>query len=197
MLHWKGRNDGNGSRATLEMLVRLHGLEQQGRSVTLVAFSGARNEGQRVRWQGLPGQGAHEAAQADNIRMAADAGRYDRVLVLVGNLRARKRTVTRGDTTFEPVAMRLAPAAQVTSVLLTYSAGTAWGCSLRPGFAMQPGKPLPDDAMDCTAHPVKASAEVGGPSGIRLLPMAAWGEEWAFDGHLDTGPAVASAPVLP
>ncbi|HEX8062893.1 MAG TPA: hypothetical protein VF535_06725, partial [Allosphingosinicella sp.] len=109
-LGWAGRKDGVASQAMFELLLRLHRLKERGRRIDVVAFNGARDAEQRERFKDLPGQGPHEAAQAENVRRAAEAKRYDHVLVLVGNLHARKQPVTRGGMSFEPMAMRLAPA---------------------------------------------------------------------------------------
>lgn len=80
---WAGRNDGVGSEAMLDMLVRLHALKASGRSIDMVAFNGPRDDAQAAKFRDLPGQGGHEAAQAENIRLAAGARAYDHVLVLV------------------------------------------------------------------------------------------------------------------
>lgn len=149
---WEGRQDGVGSQAMFELLVGLHQLKDRGRRIDIVAFNGARDDEQRERFKHLPDQGPHEAAQAENIRRAAEAGRYDHVLVLVGNLHARKQPVTRRGVSFEPMAMRLAPAAAITSLNMAGAGGTKWNCVLKPGARLQPGQPLPPDLLDCGSH---------------------------------------------
>lgn len=195
-LEWQGRNDGISSRAMLAMLVRLHTLKTQGAMIDVVAFNGARDGAQRDRFETLPGQGPHEAAQADNIRHAADADRYDHVLILVGNLHASKQPVTRGGTTWQPMAMRLAPSAEVTTLNIMFGSGTTWNCMGRPGFHPVPGKPITSDAIECGAHDTKGDRKLkrgrflalGTPPGSEADP--------GYDGYFWVGPAVASPPAL-
>src|SRR3546814_20260999 len=97
------------------LLVRLHGLKEAGVAVDVAAFNGMRDDAQRARLAGLPGQGPHEAAQAENIRDAAAAGDYDRLLILVGSFHARKSTGGAGDDRFEHMAMSSAPSGPPTS----------------------------------------------------------------------------------
>ena len=194
---WAGRQDGVASRAMFALLLRLHRLREGGRAIDVVRFNGARDAAQAARFAALPGQGPHEAAQAQNIR-SADAGRYDHVLVLVGNLHAGKQPVERGGVTFEPMAMRLAPGGASTSLVMRHGGGTMWNCLLRPGFALVPGKPLPAGALDCGAHPAVAVAAVPGPApsiGLGEAPGAM--PDPAYDGWFWLGRITASPPQRP
>ena len=186
-----GRNDGVASRAVFALLRRLHRLREGGRPIDVLAFNGTR--AQEAAFATLPGQGPHEAAQADDIRRA-DAGRHDRVLVLVGDLHARKAPVTNGGDTFEPMAIRLAPASAVTSLAMRSAGGTAWTCALRAGFAFQYGKPLPDGAIECAAHPASASATLAGGAVMGLGDAPGARPEPAYDGYFWLGPITASPP---
>ena len=105
---WAGRNDGVGSEAMFDMLVFVHALKERGLPISVVAFNGAKDEDQFKRFANLPGQGPHEAAQAENIAEAAAAAPYDRVLVLVGAFHARKDLAQLGAAAVEPMARRLA-----------------------------------------------------------------------------------------
>lgn len=191
-----GRADGVGSRAMMDLLLRLHRLRAGGRVIDIVAFNGARDAAQAKRFAALPGQGAHEAEQADNIR-AADAGRYDHVLVLTGDLHARRRPVTLDGATFEPMAMRLAPAAAVTTLDMADAGGTAWNCSLRPGAGVPSGGSVESDAITCGARSVRGSPD------LRRRPFMALGAapgrqaDPAFDGYYWVGAITASLPARP
>ncbi|HEX8241672.1 MAG TPA: hypothetical protein VF574_18190 [Allosphingosinicella sp.] len=194
---WAGRRDGVASQAMFELIVRLHRLKGQGRRIDVVAFSGARDDEQRERFKDLPGQGPHEAAQAENIRRAAEAKRYDHVLVLVGNLHARKQPLTRGEVSFEPMAMRLAPAASVTSLDMAGGAGTMWNCLLKPGVQLQPGQPLPPDAMDCGSHPTRGRSDLHRPPFVGLGALPGSQNDSAYDGFYWLGPVSGSPPAVP
>lgn len=191
-----GRNDGVGSRAMFDLLLRLHRLRAGGRAIDVVAFNGARDPAQAARFAGLPGQGPHEAEQAENIR-TADAGRYDHVLVLTGNLHARKQPVTRGGARFEPMAMRLAPAAAVTTLDMADAGGTMWNCLLRPGANMPAGKAIAPDAIECGAHPSRGSPDLRRGAFIGLGAAPGRDADPAFDGFFWVGSITASAPAVP
>ena len=136
---WVGSNDGRGSEAMFAMLVRLHALRASGKRIDIVAFDGPKDDAQRARFADLPGQGAREASQAENIRTVASSARYDRVLVLTGNAHARLLPVHFGQSTYDAMAMHLAPRGQITSLDMRADAGTTWNCQMtgRP----EPGKP--------------------------------------------------------
>jgi hypothetical protein len=195
---WAGREDGIASEAMFQMLVRLHGLKSKDRRIDVVAFNGTRDAAQRARFKDLPGQGPHEAAQAENIRLAADAKRYDYVLVLVGNVHARKLPIERRGAAFEPMAMRLAPAAEVTSLNMAHAAGTMWNCQLRPGTVMESGKPPPPGSIECASRPVRSALD------LRRAPFVGLGttpgvtaEAGAYDGFFWLGEVSGSPPAVP
>jgi hypothetical protein len=194
---WAGRYDGVASEAMFALLVRLHELKSRGRRIDVVAFNGARDEAQRARFSDLPGQGPHEAAQAENIRRAAEAKRYDHVLVLVGNLHARKQPVERRGAAYEPMAMRLAPAAAITSLNMAHAGGTLWNCLLRPGTVIEPGKPLPPSAIACASHVARS------PVNLHRVPFIGIGtpphgdSTGAYDGFFWLGEVSGSPPAVP
>lgn len=192
---WAGRNDGVASRAMLALLVRLHRLRTGGRAIDVVTFNGERDPAQAARFAALPGQGPHEAEQAENIRLA-DGGRHDRVLVLTGNLHARKQPVTRGGATFEPMAMRLAPAGAVTTLNMADAGGTMWNCLLKPGVALPEGKPIPTDAIECGAHPTHGSADLRRPAFLGIGAAPGQDANPAFDGFFWVGRTTASPPAV-
>lgn len=194
---WKGRNDGVGSEAMFELLTRLHALKSDGARIDVVGFNGARDEVQRERFKDLPGQGPHEAAQAENIRLAAEAKAYDRVLVLVGNLHARKRPVVRGNVSFEPMAMRLAPSGEITSLVMKHGPGTTWSCRLKPGVVLQAGKPLPANSLDCGNHSTRGIPDLGKPPFVGLGSLPGADPDPAYDGFFWIGPVTGSPPAIP
>jgi len=173
------------------LLVRLHALKAAGAAIDIVAFSPGVPP---ARFKGLPGQGPIEAGQAENIRRAADARPYDHVLILTGNLHARKIPVERGTVTWQPMAMQLAPAKAVTSLDMAYSSGTMWNCKMKPGFHFTPGKPIPDDAIACGNFPTRGTGESGQEPRVGLGQMPSADEpDGAYDGYYWLG-AVDSSP---
>jgi len=128
---FSGRDDGVASRAMLEMLEHLHLLRSSGKNIDVVAFDRARDDAQVQRWRMLPGQGAREVEQAENITTAASAKSYDLVLVLTGNGHARKLLDDRTEVPYEPMAMRLARSGSLVSLRQTFGTGTEWNCILQ------------------------------------------------------------------
>ncbi len=191
------QNDGRGSTAMRDMLVRLHALHLAGKPIAVVAFNGARDDAQRAKFAAQPGQGPHEAAQAENIRNAAAAGRYDRVLVLVGNVHARKQPVERGARSFRPMAMQLAPADKVISLDIGTAGGTSWSCQLRAGVKPGPGKPITREMIDCSAHPLRGDAAIDRPPFVTRKPLPGKPRDPAYDGSYWLGPVTASPPAVP
>jgi hypothetical protein len=198
MPDWMRRSDGVTSEAMLALLVRLHALKNAGAAIEVVAFNGPRDEEQKARFADLPLQGPWEAAQAENIRMAADACDYDRVLVLVGNIHAQRRPFERQDGSFEPMAMRLARSGKLVSLELIYGEGTHWGCRLRPGVTLVngPSDIKPGD-MVCAGYLFSGRAGISGERRVGF-----WPTEWqvegdtAYDGYAWVGPAHASPPAV-
>jgi hypothetical protein len=194
---WKGREDGVASEAMFALLVRLHLLKTQGRRIDVVAFNGSRDDAQRARFNALPGQGPHEAAQAENIRTAAEARRYDHILVLVGNHHARKEIATRGDTRYKPMAMQLGEPGAVTSLNMANAPGTMWNCLIRPGVELQPGKEPPAGAIDCGSHPAGGLADLARRPFVGLGAPPGGQPDTAYDGFFWVGSVSASPPAVP
>jgi hypothetical protein len=194
---WAGRRDGVGSEAMFELLVRLHALRSDGRTIDIVAFNGFRDEEQRRKFANLPAQGPREAAQADNIRRAAENRAYDHVLVLVGELHARKIPVEEGPVSFKPMAMQLGASADVTSLEMKVSGGSMWNCLVRPRIKLEPGKPIPAGALDCGNHEIRfTGGEFGATPFIRLRPPSRETPRIKFDGFYWLGRVSGSPPVV-
>lgn len=193
---WKGRSDGMASEAMFALLVRLHGPRRSS-PVDVVLFNGSKDDAQRARYALLPNQGPHEAAQAENIRTAADHRPYDHVLVLTGSLHARKDPMTQYGTSFPPMAMQLAPAEHTTSPRFYGGEGTAWNCLLKPGARLPTDGSIPSDAIECGAHAAKASAPLRGPPLVALGTPGGATPEGRFDGYVWLGPITGSAPAVP
>lgn len=194
MPEWKTRNDGVTSQAMLDMLTALHALKDAGRKVDVIAFNDTA-KARSTRFKDLPGQGPHEAGQAENIRAADAARAYDRVLVLVGNYHARKRLIAPGGVSYEPMAMRLAEPARIVSVYVANSGGQTWTCIMKGGI--RPKGPMTDAMVDCGPHPVGTVQDWTGPQRI----VATNGVEGpgnpagAYDATLLIGPVTASPPA--
>ncbi len=141
--------------------------------------------------------GDHEAAQAEDIRVTADAGPYIRVIVLAGNYRARKAPIDRGSTgPYQPMAMRLASAGEVRSRYLVTGPGTSWSCVGRPDAKLAPGKAVTLDALDCSAHATKGAAITGAPRMAKGSGELSWLPR-GYDARYWLGPATAAPPAQP
>ncbi len=184
------RNDGVASVAMVEMLERLHRLKSAGRSISVVAFNGAKDEDQIRRFADLPGQEPHESAQAENIRSAAEAGGFDHVVVLVGNLHASKTPMNFGGPQWRPMAMILAESADVLTLNMAYSGGSSWSCQLADGVVREPGKPISSDQIECKARPL-VDAPAYGERQFRLDQET----DARYDGLYVLGEISASPPV--
>ncbi|MEY4237785.1 MAG: hypothetical protein RL339_386 [Pseudomonadota bacterium] len=193
---WSGRNDGVGSKAYFDMLVRLHLLKARGLPLAVVPYAGFTDKAQFDRFATLPGQGGHEAAMAENIATAAKAGNYDVVLVLVGNLHARKSPITRGSITFEPMAMQLARQAKVVTLDMRYGSGTSWICQVKPGAVPGPQRRIGPADMTCGNAPAPGYPGLHGAARIVLAPQAKADEPLPYDGIFWLGPVTGSPPVL-
>lgn len=195
MPDWSTRKDGVASSAMLALVKRLHALKQQGQSIAVVAFNGIRDGAQATKLKTIPQPGRHEAAQAENIRRSVDAGRYDRIVVLVGSLHACKQRCH--GIAYEPMAMRLAHANQIVSLLMRRGAGTAWNCQLRPGTNLVPGKPPAADALDCGIHTSPNKDDLLGQPRIVLAdPASLSSAKGDYDGYYFVGHVTASAPAV-
>jgi len=180
-----------------DLLVRLHSLSRGGQLIDIVAFNGATDEAQASRLSHLPAQGPHEAAQAENIRAAASAKPYDYVLVLVGNIHARKRPVERSGVAFEPMAMQLAPATDLVTLNMETAGGTVWNCQLKPGVKPDPKEPIGDDAIACGSYPLRGSADREREPFIELSRPLMTNSDADYDGVFWLGTVSASPPAVP
>jgi hypothetical protein len=194
---WAERDDGVGSESMLAMLVGLHHLARMGRKIDIVAFNGAKDEVQARRFAQLPGQGPHDAAQAENIRVAAARQPYDHVLVLTGNTHARKRPVTYTPIAFDPMAMRLAQSVPVIALNMKSTGGTSWTCGLKPGVVPQPHVPITAADVECAAHPLGKDADLGRAPFIALGSLPGQQPDPDYDGIFWLGPVSASPPAVP
>ncbi len=193
---WGSRNDGVPSQALFAMLVKLHALKSAGLLIDVVAFNGEPDGDQQQRFVDLREPALHEAIQADNIRRVAEAESYRQVLVLVGNVHARKRTIDYHGTRYEPMAARLAPASQIISLNMAYRAGATWSCELKGAF--RPGVQITNDQIECAAHPVSANVDwQTAPRFVRLAADAGQvNPDGAYDGAYFVGPVTTSPPKI-
>ena len=194
---WDGRKDGVGSKAMLELIQRLHRLKSQGQTINLVAFNGFQNDKQRQHFNHLPAQGPHEAAQAENIRRAAESGPYDQVIVLVGNLHARKGPVKQGHLRYKPMAMQLGRPENVTTLNMKFSKGSMWNCLLKPNVKPERGHQLGPDEIDCGIHETSGSlVDLGTLPLIRLGKFPGETSDPSYDGFYWVGPVSGSPPAI-
>lgn len=194
---WAGRSDGVASEAMFQLLSNLHELKESGLPISIAAFNGPSNEEQYRRFAELPGQGPHEAMQAENIRNAAEQGEYDRVLVLVGNFHAQTASTDRNGRAFDPMARRLARYGNVVSLNMHYGEGTSWNCQPKPGVKFSPGVPIAKDNIACGANPTPGTSTYARKPFIQI--GTATDQEIAppYDGFYWVGPISASPPQMP
>jgi hypothetical protein len=192
---WKTRNDGVTSQSMLNMLVALHGLKDAGRKIDVVAFNDT-EQLESSHFKGLPGQGPHEAGQAENIRAADAQQPYDHVLVLVGNYHARKRPIAPGGVSYEPMAMRLADAARIVSISMTNDGGQMWACQLKKGFTPMQG-PISAAMVECGPHDLKGTKHEAGVPQIVATHGASGPDnpDASFDATFNIGRVTASPPA--
>lgn len=192
---WEQRDDGVGSVAMSELVTLARRLKEDGHEVGVTAFNGARDEAQRARFAHLPAQGPHEAAQAENIYEAAEAGGYTRVLVLVGSFHAVKRATRLGGVEMEPMAVKLARMGPSVSLTMRYAGGASWSCQARSDFDYTPGQPVPSDAIVCGEHP---SGGYGDPGEAPHMALGAFRGRPLddYDGYFWVGPISASPPAI-
>lgn len=187
-----GVNSGNGSDAMMDMLLSLHDLKRRGADIDVVAFNGARDDAQRAKFAHLPPHEPHEAAQAENIQIAAAARDYGYVVVLVGDAHARKQVIQpfqQGGSPYQPMAMKLASAERIVSLRMRTSGGQAWKCIPKPESMSKP-PPYTIADMDCGPHGGPASAEEDAPESMMVLDA-----DGVYDGFFFVGGTHASPPA--
>ena len=194
---WSGLEDGNGSASRFKLLVRLHSLARSGQLIDVVAFNGAKDEAQTRRFSNLPGQGQHEAIQAENIRIATAARPYTHVLILTGNVHARKRIVEHSGAIFKPMAMQLASDAEVITLNMATAGGTAWNCQLKTDCKPGPNTPITSSAMVCGSLPIQGKADLHRAPFIALMASPGADLDPDYNGVFWLGKVSASPPVMP
>jgi hypothetical protein len=192
------RRDGVASSAMLEMLLQLHAAKEGGAQISLVAFNGFRDSAQRLRLERSgSGQGPHEAAQAENILDAARAGTFDHILILVGEMHARKAELDIGGARFPSMAMHLQGAGAVTSLMMGWSGGSMWGCTLKAGALTSAQQPITDNLVECGSHEREGQDYPGDTQRIVLGEIPGATGSGAFDGYYWLGTISASPPAFP
>ncbi|MEM7690578.1 MAG: hypothetical protein AAF291_16300 [Pseudomonadota bacterium] len=193
-LGWARREDGVTSKAMHDLMILARRTKEDGLKVGVVAFNGAKDADQRDRFARLPGQGPHEAAQAQNIFDAAKHADYDRILVLVGGFHARKIVTMAGGVEIEPMAMKLARLGPTVTLHNRYADGTNWGCALRKDFTFEPRKRVTKADVTCGAQRTRGWEDDGSPAHMTLGAFR--GEPLpAYDGYFWLGPIHASPPA--
>lgn len=157
--------DGRSSTAMLAMLEAVRELKAEGRDVAFHAFQPNRSRPRSLS------QNYYELDMAVGLTDALHARPEARVLVLVGNIHARKTHLERFDLM---PATALLPAKEVVSLFVVQQGGTAWNCG----------------TDTCGANPMISTYDAAA-RGVILTPYG----EGAFDGVLALGPVTASPPV--
>lgn len=160
-------HDGRGSVAMLDLLLRLRAMQRETPSLKVVAFA---PDSPRVR--GFS-QSYYDLDMAHRLATAARKAPDSRMLVLVGNIHAQRKTIESYNLT--PAVVHL-PSAEVVSLYAVPQGGTAWNC----GRDACGANPLPE-AYDAAAR------------GVIVQPYGSG----AFDGVVALGPTTASEPAKP
>lgn len=192
---WAGRDDGVASVALLDMLCRLHKLRSDGRHISVVAFSGSKDDAQRRRFSNLSGQDIDEAASAENISTAAKNGRYDYVMVLVGNVHARKLAVLHRGESFSPMAVHLKRSGRIVTLNMVTSGGFAWNCTMKPNGGAPAQGALTSDMMECGSQPISKEASFQGLPVMGLGALPGMEPDPNYDGFFWVGTVSPSPPA--
>lgn len=195
-LGWEGRQDGLASKAMFDLLVRMHLLKERGLPVAITTFNGAKSKEQFEKFARLPGQGGHEATQAENIAAAATAGAPDLVIVLVGNFHARKAPIERRGVAWDPMARYLSGHGKVVSLDMRYGPGTSWNCLMKPDVKLAPGQRIGPEHLNCGPSPTPGNTKAIGPVRIELPTKDPAAAAEGFDGTYWVGPVTASPPAF-
>lgn len=160
-------HDGRGSVAMLDMLLRLRAMQRETPSLKVVAFA---PDSPRV--QGFS-QSYYDLDMGHRLATAARKAPDSRMLVLVGNIHAQRKTIERMNLT--PAVVHL-PSAEVVSLYVVQQGGTSWNCR----------------SDGCGPAPLPETYD-GAARGVIIQPYGSG----AFDGVLALGPTTASEPAKP
>lgn len=161
-------NDGRSSQAMLAMLLSVRQLRVDGRDVAFHAFQPSNPRPRELT------QAWYELDMGHALARATYARPESKVLVIVGNLHARKTGLARFPEVGVPAAGHL-PAAEVLTLKVAEQGGTAWNCQAQ-----------------CGVHPSRA---VHDPE-LRGVVLRS-SDDGAYDGVLALGPSTASPPITP
>jgi hypothetical protein len=160
--------DGRSSRAYFDLFERLRIYSQAGWIAGVAAIQPSERSERTQTGTG------YNAAMAERFRGAARGHANSLVLVLVGNIHARKSPYRFGAEVLTPATADLPP--EATIALNVATGGEAWNCYSR---------------SDCGVHPVAGHAPKR--RSVALGPGAP-----DYDGTVDLGtPSTASPPTLP
>lgn len=160
-------HDGRGSVAMLDLLLRLRAMQRGTPSLKVIAFA---PDSPRVA--GFS-QSYYELDMGHRLASAARRTPDSRMLVLVGNIHAQKKTIESRQLT--PAIVHL-PSNEVVTLYVVQQGGTTWSC----GRDTCGANPLPE-AYDAETR------------GVVVQPYG----DGAFDGVLALGPTTASEPAKP
>lgn len=157
--------DGRTSVSMLELMESLRQLKMAGRDISIMPFQPS------SRMRDLP-QSFYELEMGYLLSQAAVERPQARVLVLVGNIHARKTAIADIPEIGLPAAAHL-PASETISLYVVQQGGEAWNC-----------------APTCGANPVPARYDAES-RGVILRDYG----DGAFDGVIALGPTSASPPA--
>lgn len=160
------RNDGRHSQAMFDMILSFWRLKAAGHDIALRAFAPRMSviRGRDQAWW--------ELEMAYGISRVLVARPDARLLILVGNLHARKTPLDRFPEVGLPAAGHLYPGDTLT-LRIADQGGAAWNCQ-----------------AECGVHPASAVEDVD-LRGVILEPQ----DGGAYDGILAVGPTTASPPA--
>lgn len=186
--HWTNQ-DGRGSQAMLDMVVKLIRLRQAGRDLEikpmdqLIGWPETDSSEELSAWLAeqpfTKTQQMRDAGMAEKIRMESEG--FDRTIVLAGSVHARKAEL-QALPGIDLMAM-LVP--DSISLLVLHDGGTAWNWT-------ENGPAIDERSPSNREHRTTNSMALTS----QKLP-AYPGDEPNFDGYVSVGPITASSPALP
>ncbi len=125
---WNGLPDGRTSVAMLELIEDIRKKRRQGCDLEIVAFDSA------------PHGPARERDMAETLVARFRQGEYAQLVVLVGNLHARRTRGVPWDPEWTPMAAHMVEKLEVVTLDFRSASGEAWNCR--------------NDPPDCGPHPL-------------------------------------------
>ena len=174
---WAGR-DGRASEAVLDVLDRARMRRAEGEPVDVVALDFGEDDLDLLEAHGR--NGVRDRAMARRALQASHAA--DQVIVLVGNIHARRTPYRFADRVVETIGS-VTHGDDFVFVETLYGAGEAWNCI------------MVDGQLECGTHSTSADLRPGPPRLLSEAEAAGLASRQAYDAFVYLGPASAARPA--